>query len=803
MDKAVSGLRSDAIGIRNGGMDVHSRFQMLEAFYTAPEAADLFATTRPVMDEADVFATKLETVADALDAYSLEARPLAERLEQLKADAFAFVDSVEGDDDWTEDEEKVHRNDRLIDDVTATKLAFEEAERRAGSKIAALVGGPQFVADDGDPFIRGRLSDGLYPKTVPYGYELDVLKGAKELPWGTADEQTYEAWSLDWFGHGAKSFFWDGIYKDGIEVGLDGLWTLVGGHGSDAMGGAWSGLKDVVTGVGLYTMTPYDAFMDWAIGPDKESADEIRAKKAAKEFGKAVVAWDQWQENPTRAAGTTFFNVLTLGAGPLSTLSKTSEAGGVAKGAGVAAKVGEFIDPLTLGLKATGKAVGTLPRLSDLTSRITTGAGAAADAQRVHSVIELSDGSKVVIENGEFVAYDRRGNLVADAPRQERSAAAEPMTEQTSAREREFAGAGGRSQLPQASMHASSGSRSAAEHTGSSVREHTSGTSSPTHHDASGSGSESGLGHGPPSGAGRPDSPHEANGGTGNGGARELTIAERKRIQDEHVWKANNDPAWLEEHYDILGRRKSASAIVDGVELPVLSKDANNKWISKYDVPNGPSEVKSGRTPLLPDSVDSTHRPALDKAAADRRASVDLTNAEREYGESHSAAAKKALDDAQQTYHQQLGDVPNNSKISERLGEKAAELHVVPHEFPNAEWVELPKTPNGANMFDQLYKLGDDGYLIVEAKAPSGDLDWRRGVGPAQGMMVKQGTKEYVQTIIAEMQSRATRSPEDGRIAMKLMKAMSARKLQYVLVKAKDHTGSSYAGAVLEHFKIY
>ena len=120
LDKAVSSLRSDAIGVRNGGMDVHSRFQMLEAFYTAPEAADLFATTRPVMDRADAFATKLETVADALDAYSFEARPLAKRLEQLKADAFAFVDSVEGDDDWTEDEEKVHRNDRLIDPVTAS-----------------------------------------------------------------------------------------------------------------------------------------------------------------------------------------------------------------------------------------------------------------------------------------------------------------------------------------------------------------------------------------------------------------------------------------------------------------------------------------------------------------------------------------------------------------------------------------------------------------------------------------------------------------------------------------------------------
>ncbi|MCZ9340901.1 hypothetical protein NGM37_24375, partial [Streptomyces sp. TRM76130] len=44
LERDVSALRSDAIGIRNGGADVHSRFQMLGAYYTAPEAEDLFAS---------------------------------------------------------------------------------------------------------------------------------------------------------------------------------------------------------------------------------------------------------------------------------------------------------------------------------------------------------------------------------------------------------------------------------------------------------------------------------------------------------------------------------------------------------------------------------------------------------------------------------------------------------------------------------------------------------------------------------------------------------------------------------------
>ncbi|MFE0721023.1 hypothetical protein ACFW23_08730 [Streptomyces rochei] len=441
LDKDVSGLRRDAIGIRNGGSDVHSRFQMLGAFYTAPEAETLFATTQPVMDRADAFAAKLESVADALDTFSIEARPLAKRLDQLKTDALAFVSSVENDDDWTDDEDKVDENRRLINDVTAAQDAFREAERRAATKISALVGGPKFVAENGSGFYR--------LDTVRYGYTMDLLEDADDLPWGTADDRTYEEWSWGWFGHGAKSSFWDGIYKDGIEAGLEGLWSLVTGDDE-----AWGGLTDAVTGIGLYTMTPYDAFMDWVIGADEESADEVRAKEAAKDFGKALVAWDMWQENPARAAGTVIFNVLTLSAGPLATASKASKGGMAGKTAGVAAAAGMYMDPVYVGLRASGTAVSKLPKLSEVTSRFTGATGAVPDARRVGSVIELEDGSKVVIENGEFVLYDKRGDVVSDTPKQERSANTEAVPEQRLLRERELAGVSAASRAPEAAAGA-------------------------------------------------------------------------------------------------------------------------------------------------------------------------------------------------------------------------------------------------------------------------------------------------------------------------------------------------------------
>ncbi|MFE9093650.1 hypothetical protein [Streptomyces sp. NPDC007264] len=789
LDKDVSALRTDAIGIRDRGMDIHSRFQMLEAYYTAPEADKLFGTTQPVMDNADGFATKLETVADALDTYSVEARPLAKRLARLKADAVDFVAGVEGHDDWTQDEEKVHRHQELLDGVTSTQSAFQDAERRAASKISSIVGGPKFVTDDG--------SHTVDKKTVMYGYGLDTLEHAKELPWGSPEEQTYEAWSLDWFGHGAKSFVWDGLVKDNIEGGLDGLYTLFGGHGSQAAGQAWSGLKDVVTGIGLYTITPYDAFMDWAVGPDKESADEIRSKKAAKEFAKSLVAWDKWDENPARASATVVFNVLTLGAGPLAVASKGSKAGALAKGASVAAKVGEFIDPVSAGLKATGKAINTLPKLSDVTSKIFTGVDTSTGAGRLHSVIELDDGSKVVIENGEFVAYDKHGDVISDTPKQEHPGDSQNTPEQTKPSERELAGVGAGSHRPQASAHPDGGFGSPAGHTGSGGRAHASqgvdthnggaghdsrgsgaqerphgGTAEASHH-SSGSDGGAGENHGRHvDDTATPSGDHQAHGNE-HGSDRELTPEERKRIQDELVRKAN-DPEWRKKYYDDRGHRLRKSTKVDGVELPILKKDLHGKWIAKYEMPSGPSETTFGSKPLGRDTVPDGNLPELDKVTADRKVALELTNAEKVYEKTPSPESRATLEEAQKAYDHQLGDVPNNSKISEALGEKAAALHVVRNEFPTAQEITLPKTPNGADMFDQAYNLGGDERLIVEAKAPSGDLDWRQGVadpedpanphvgddGGAQGMRVKQGTLPYVRSILGLMTRRGGRTPK-------------------------------------------
>ncbi|SCD27274.1 hypothetical protein GA0115251_10045 [Streptomyces sp. TverLS-915] len=444
LDKDASALQSDAIGIRDGGADVHSRFQALAAFYEAPEAEELFATTRPVMDGADTFATKLETVAGALQTYAAEARPQADRLEQLKTQAFAFVESVEDDDDWTEDEGKVERHKALMDGVAAAQAAFQEAERRAANTISALVGGPRFVEDNGDHTVDD--------KTVMYGYGLDRLQHAEELPWGTPEERTYERWSLGWWGHGVKSFVWDGLIIDNIGGALDGLWTLVGGHGWGKAGDAWSGLGDVFGGISAYIMTPYDWAMDQVFGPAPPDATTERQKKALREFGKGLVAWDQWGDDPARASATVVFNFGTLFLGPAAAASKAGKGGAAAKTAANVAKVIDHLDPVAAGIKAAGKVASHLPKLSELPSRLLPASRLAEDGTPgVHTIVEAPDGSYVRIEDGEFVQYDKNGHRVESEAPSEQSPERQPAT--TPAPHREPAMVGARPRTPEAHAH--------------------------------------------------------------------------------------------------------------------------------------------------------------------------------------------------------------------------------------------------------------------------------------------------------------------------------------------------------------
>ncbi|WP_328874440.1 hypothetical protein OHT76_32720 [Streptomyces sp. NBC_00287] len=855
LERHIDALRVEGDGIRRAGGEAHRQFQGLSAFYEAPEAEELFASTTPVRDTADTYADKVATVVEALSAYAVEVGPIAKRLEALQRQAVGFVaglktDTGEFDANWTDDGDKVAEHQSLLHDINVAREQFYAAEIACHNKITALVGGTQYVLGTGAKQFIPRGAE-------LYGYTAAVLDQAKELPWGTPVTQSHDWWDPSDLGYYAKSYLWDGLIVDGVWGTVDGLATLAGFHGSDAAAQSWEGIVRAVVGAETYLMESGGQPPTGVFASDFAQESKVYAK----EFAKGFVAWDQWKENPARAAGMVTFNILTLGAGPLKAAS-AGKAGTAAKVANTVGKVGEVIDPVGAAVKVTGHAA---PKIADVAASL-RGTNSIPEVTAPHSVLEFADDSGrsvLVIEDGKFVVL-RDGKAVSDMPLQERSVTAQAMPKQVpSVRDREFAGVGATSRPQQATAHAghnlppqpghqapSGGSggdapRGAGEVAGSNGVARAGDSGTPGSGTRVAGNGNVGTGSGGPGAAGLDDlsrpgddavvgtghagdeaarTTNDADQGTGTGsndGDRELSAAQRKQIEDEHIRKANDpDQTWFKEHYDALGRRRhllnkdGTPKFVDGVELPQLAKNAEGKWVRAHDLPSGPSEVKWGPKNLGTDTVPDGNLPDLDAAAANRRASVDLTNATKAFEETPSAAAQDALTKAQEAYAARLADVPNNSKISEALGEQAARLHIIPHEFPTAKRITLPKTPNGANMFDDVYSLGDDGhYLIVEEKAPTGDLDWRRGRadpedlanphigddGGAQGMRVKQGTKPYIRTILAEMTLRGRR---DGEIAKALRTALNEGKLQYVLVKANDNPGSSYAGAVLEHLKI-
>ncbi|MCZ9347082.1 hypothetical protein NGM37_56210, partial [Streptomyces sp. TRM76130] len=670
------------------------------------------------------------------------------------------------------------------------------------------VGGPAFVADDGS---------GVHARnTVPYGYEPGLLEGAEELPWGTAEEQTYDPWSLDWFGHGAKSFFYDGVYKDGIEAAARGMWDLV-----TLDGDAWSGLGDVVTGVGLYTLTPYDAFMDWAIGPDEESADEQRAKTAAKDFGKALVAWDQWEENPARAAGTVVFNALTLGAGPLGAVSKAGKGGLAARSAGAAAKAGLLLDPVYVGLRAGGTAFSKLPSLSELVSRIVPRAGDLADAQRVHSVVELEDGSKVVIESGEFIAYDKHGDILRDAPVQERSAAAGSAQEHTAPTpERELATAGATSRTSDVAGQSGGDLRT--------VRSDTPGTAAGTTGRGDAGHGSGGYGGGGLDDLGRAgeDALDDGSGGASEAGSdlpRQPADVQRpgfmrtgtnpygprgsltlEQIEEIQVYRANHEPGYFQQYYRKNGTRLDLSLHDEsGYTPPQLTKLSDNlPWIPAKDVPEPPKPhyydpdyvrvgadtvTSAGRSRILDDSAWKRHAAVrYDNLVADWKAQT--STAHEVHGSIDTAAQWGEAKGAYKESHTAMGDA------TEAFGEKAAEYHHIAENYPDFEKQTLLGPKNGNDQFDQVWKHEDGRIVVIEAKS-SPDTELGRRTLPS-GKQVSQGSREYFDDILAAMERRREYDLVDD-----LEKALEEGKLEYVVIKGERNAGT-YTGYRYRRFDI-
>ncbi|MBZ3908741.1 hypothetical protein [Streptomyces griseiscabiei] len=339
LDVGIAGVRSAGTSLRDSGSAIHTRFGGLSAYYKAPEAEALFATTAPVAAKGDEFATELETVASALDTYASAVGPLKQKFDQLRRDAIAFRQKIEGDDEWRADGDLVEENNNRRSDINAAYAAFQAAERDCYNKIVALVGGEALVVNDGSN------------KENMYGYRGEDLNNAGGLPWGDPVEE-----SNPWYY--IHEHVWDfavGFVVDGVWGTIKGLGTLVGFSGWDAAGQAWVGLGKLATGI-LITAVPVVGTAYW-LAPDDKLPSWLRdSRTAVVETGKALIAYDEWGKNPSRAAGAVTFNVLTTiftgGAGGAA--AGAGKAGAIAKAISFAGKAGKIVDPMTYLTKGVG-----------------------------------------------------------------------------------------------------------------------------------------------------------------------------------------------------------------------------------------------------------------------------------------------------------------------------------------------------------------------------------------------------------------------------------------------------------------
>ncbi|GAB2946188.1 hypothetical protein [Streptomyces heilongjiangensis] len=812
----------DGMAIGAAGLLIDANFNLLEPFYKAPEADQLFATTAPVASAGNDLHTELGTVSKALLDYAAEVRPLVDRLNTLREEAAAFERRVADDDDWVADGDLIDENTARRNAVNAAWSAFQAAERACHNKIVALVGGDPLVVDDGSG------------KENVYGYRGEDLNNAGGLPWGDPVEES-NPW---YYFHEHAWDFTVGFVVDGVWGTIKGLGTLVGFNGWDAAGQAWVGLGKLATGV-LITGTPLGAAY-WLTPADRLPSWLRDSRTAVVETGKALIAYDEWGKNPSRAAGAVTFNVLTtvFTGGTGGAVAATGKAGAIAKALSFAGRAGRIVDPMTYIAKGIG---GTAVKIGDVMAglrgitngthiRLGEGTYRIADTPNIaddlpagltpeNSVrMTTPEGEVVYLDTKTLVMHNADGTVreSLDAIRHERTAeqrAGETVGRGEPTREpagvRETTAVGSRvGDGAEAVGRGGDGITTGGGRGGNGLPHQSGGLGGSGWLDDLGrSGDETG-GLGDEAAAGGRTDEGAAGGGEPHPGRADPS--DPRAVMQRHVDLANNDPRWFKDHYRSNGYRRSASVEVFGQRLPILVRDPADptKWISKSDLPPAiqaryldPNPHGTGvRT-----SVDSGVLERLDEWAASRRDAIvadkaaekTLTAAEKEYLKHRTAEAEAAMDAAEAAHSPLHGDM---LKQSELFGERVAEYHAMPERYPGARRVD--DGAFGNNRFDQIYEKPGGGYVVVEAK---GSTTAKIGERTSHlGNRVQQGTREYFETILEEMDKRANRTKDDAEadLASKLLVALATGKVDYVLVKADATPGGKYAGYEMQQFDI-
>jgi hypothetical protein len=277
------------------GLDVHTSWQGLTAFYRAPEAATLFTATVPVKTTAADVGADLATIGGALVTYADTARLLQAQLRALRIDAEVFQALVENDDDWDMNQNTVDEHNRLFAQTNTAFAAWEAAQRTCANTINALFGGIRYVPNNGD----------ARQDPNEYGYIADQLDHAKDLPWGTPTERDKPGWEDAW---DTWVSFDTGFSHDGAWGDVTGLGNLLHVGGGEKFRQGWKGIYELALLTDPATLASLAANQD----PSMPFVRKGQLADDYKNMGKGFLAWDEWKKDPARAAGNVTWNVVSI-----------------------------------------------------------------------------------------------------------------------------------------------------------------------------------------------------------------------------------------------------------------------------------------------------------------------------------------------------------------------------------------------------------------------------------------------------------------------------------------------------------
>lgn len=318
LDAVAAKLKTDGTDLTDTAADITGAWAGLEGIYSAPEDQDLFTVLNPLTGDGDEVSTALSSASDALSDFAETVRGIKERWATLKSDSYAFLNKIEGDEDWRDgggflwwktESPEVAEHNALLDRAAGLLYEFEEAERTCANAITGLFGGTTFIAQKADGSVTAGEGQFVYGFDAP-------LEGVP-MEWG-APQTTDHAWYND-FGDAVGDFF-VGIAEDvGGMVGAHGPNGWFSGNWGDNLWDYWGG---TVEGLGALVGVGKDENGNW--GWSLETAGN-----AWKEAAHAVVPWEEWGDRPWYTIGTALLNVGAVVGGALLTATGVGAVVGV------------------------------------------------------------------------------------------------------------------------------------------------------------------------------------------------------------------------------------------------------------------------------------------------------------------------------------------------------------------------------------------------------------------------------------------------------------------------------------------